>query len=276
MWGDNGVRRLSRRGRDSDSSPHSPFQNPHFPRTIYLHSAPSLSPPDLRSIRRGIWELVEAAQTFSRPLRGSLDMPAERIPRYDGEHAIVHLSDLHFGSPNYQEVWSLTNEFLREIEPDLLLVTGDLVDSPKKKLYEEVKKSLDELRIQYFVCAGNHDRFYRGNQFPAWTQTLIRAGCLLVFALSVGTLLYLWYIGAGGWIVPILVGVVLVFAFGGCLFPDRLLWIWTRLKVDDHFSEVFLGRILTHETLQTIKIPQRASESSGPETSGLVDRPARR
>jgi len=193
-------------------------------------------------------------------------MPAESKPRYDGEHAIVHLSDLHFGSPNYQEVWSLTKEFLREIKPDLLLVTGDLVDSPKKKWYQEAKKSLDELDILYFVCAGNHDRFYRGNQFPSWTQALIRAVCLLVLALSVGTLVWLWNKESVGWLVPFLVGLVVV-AFAGCLLPDRLLWIGTRLLVDDHFSEVFLGHILTHETLQPIKIPQRASESSRPEAS---------
>lgn len=87
-------------------------------------------------------------------------------PWGDGEYAIAHLSDLHFGSKNYKEVWKLTAQHLEAIKPDLLLVTGDLVDTPKKRLYAEVKESLENLRIPYHVCAGNHDRFYHGNQFP--------------------------------------------------------------------------------------------------------------
>ena len=124
-------------------------------------------------------------------------MPAERIPRYDGEHAVVHLSDLHFGSPNYQGGLALTKDFLREIKPDLLLVTGDLVDSPEKKRYEEAKNSLDELHIQYFVCVATTIGFTEAINFPHGPR-LSSAGCLLVFTLSVGTLLYRWYTEAVG------------------------------------------------------------------------------
>jgi 3',5'-cyclic AMP phosphodiesterase CpdA len=86
-------------------------------------------------------------------------MPVNVISWGEGEYAIAHLSDLHFGSPNDLEVWGLTVQCLLEIKPDLPLLAGDLVDTPLERLYEQVKSRLDSLRIPYYVCAGNHDRF---------------------------------------------------------------------------------------------------------------------
>ena len=85
---------------------------------------------------------------------------------------ILHLSDLHFGMPRQETVWPSFCEYIRdEVRPHLVLVTGDVVDTPRKKLYRRAKECLDQLRPPgvgtgyqgYRVCPGNHDRHFRGN-----------------------------------------------------------------------------------------------------------------
>jgi 3',5'-cyclic AMP phosphodiesterase CpdA len=185
----------------------------------------------------------------------------------EGEYAIAHLSDLHFGSSFYREVWSLTAQHLLDIEPDLLLVTGDLVDSPRKKLYEEVKESLDSLRIPYYVCAGNHDSYFHGLQFPRWSRWLVRAALL---GLAVGAGLTLSLIPN---LALLAVSVAVAVAAIGWMSTDRLLWLTTRVLVDDHFAEVFQNKILTHEELRLLTVPAPSSESGAlsfnPWTIGL-------
>jgi len=175
----------------------------------------------------------------------------------EGEYAIAHLSDLHFGSANYSEVWALTAQFLTEVKPELLLITGDLVDTPRKALYEEVKASLDSLRIPYFVCAGNHDRFYMGNQLPPWTRVVAGSGLVLLVMLIGGPLLWYWA-WSWGWGSVLLVA--LVAAWNS---RNQVVWLWTRIWVDDHFSEVFQGKILIHEQLKLLKVPEAPSEADG-------------
>ena len=82
----------------------------------------------------------------------------------EGEIAIAHLSDLHFGSKDWENVWKLVAQFLVDDAPDLILVPGDLVDSPDSSSYKKAKEQLDNLRVPYFVCAGNHDRHAKGNK----------------------------------------------------------------------------------------------------------------
>lgn len=83
------------------------------------------------------------------------------------EVAIVHISDLHLGSHQSDEVWRPVSDFLRDagkLRPDLILVTGDLVHTPKKAYYNRAKDYLDNLGVPYLVCAGNHDRHGLGNK----------------------------------------------------------------------------------------------------------------
>ncbi|MGF6368015.1 putative phosphodiesterase [Paraburkholderia sp. RAU6.4a] len=77
---------------------------------------------------------------------------------------ILHISDLHFGTKNQQAVWKSLSAHIHDIRPDLIVVTGDIVDSPHKKAYEGARDALDQLRInKWWVCAGNHDRHPFGN-----------------------------------------------------------------------------------------------------------------
>ncbi|WP_434728509.1 metallophosphoesterase family protein [Pseudomonas soli] len=80
---------------------------------------------------------------------------------------IVHLSDLHFGMKGQTDVWESLSTYLRnELKPQLILVTGDIVDTPSPDLYRVAAEKLAQLQIngtQCFVCAGNHDRHEQGN-----------------------------------------------------------------------------------------------------------------
>ncbi len=83
---------------------------------------------------------------------------------------IVQLSDLHFGTKGQSEIWqSLLTCLNEEIKPDLILVTGDIVDTPSKTLYQTAHRELGLLRNvggiagACQVCPGNHDRHPKGN-----------------------------------------------------------------------------------------------------------------
>lgn len=83
---------------------------------------------------------------------------------FEGQALIAHISDLHFGSAGQPPCWNDLVDFLKgEIDPKLILVTGDIVDSPGHGLYDQARESLDRLGIPYYVCAGNHDRHFKGN-----------------------------------------------------------------------------------------------------------------
>src|SRR6266446_2316913 len=84
---------------------------------------------------------------------------------------IAHLSDLHFDGTEAQlEVWQSLRKFLNKvIKPSLILITGDIVDTPDEKLYALAQKELNELetvgteQLRYRICPGNHDRHPYGN-----------------------------------------------------------------------------------------------------------------
>jgi len=90
-------------------------------------------------------------------------MPIWRRPSED-EIIIAHVSDPHFGSKRQEECWQVISQHIRTaVRPNLLLVTGDLVDWPSRELYKAAKNALDSLGSDYYVCAGNHDRHIKGN-----------------------------------------------------------------------------------------------------------------
>jgi 3',5'-cyclic AMP phosphodiesterase CpdA len=69
---------------------------------------------------------------------------------------IVHLSDLHFGRVDPQLLQPLIAS-LQEIEPDLVVVSGDLTQRAKPKQFEEARRFLDALPKPQIVVPGNHD-----------------------------------------------------------------------------------------------------------------------
>ncbi|MDO4618371.1 MAG: metallophosphoesterase [Clostridia bacterium] len=89
----------------------------------------------------------------------------KKIPESFVGFKILHISDLHSDMPN--EIF----DFLEREKPDIIAVTGDLIDNDKSPVDEmfEFVKSLSENTPLYFV-SGNHDknserfmRFFEGD-----------------------------------------------------------------------------------------------------------------
>jgi len=69
---------------------------------------------------------------------------------------IVHLSDIHFGEVDYAVVDKAV-EKINELEPDLVVVSGDLTQRARKREFVEAKQFLDRLPGPRIVVPGNHD-----------------------------------------------------------------------------------------------------------------------
>lgn len=95
---------------------------------------------------------------------------------------IAHLSDLHFGAAGVGHVWDLLTHHFADPErrPHLVLLTGDLVNSPSDALFAAAYNAIESLcgfgQIPYFVCAGNHDRHFWGNTtgWKVWRKKIER------------------------------------------------------------------------------------------------------
>src|SRR5918996_3204034 len=69
---------------------------------------------------------------------------------------IVHLSDLHFGRVNSALIDPLIR-VVREIEPDLVAISGDLTQRARSYQFQQARSFLDALPKPQIVVPGNHD-----------------------------------------------------------------------------------------------------------------------
>ena len=79
---------------------------------------------------------------------------------------IVHISDIHYGQTiNKKEFEAMVNK-INMIKPDIVVLTGDLLDDDIKNYDEETKKIISDglkkikVSINKYAIAGNHDDFY--------------------------------------------------------------------------------------------------------------------
>lgn len=135
-----------------------------------LRRRPSDGPKKSRDLRSPFGTVTVVGCDAADPQPASLRVRHGAMPI-----TIAHLSDLHFGTPNQAVVWRSLAEYFRQHPPDLYLVTGDIVDTPKRALFEQAKAALDHLPAKhpqrYLVCPGNHDRHWKGNAtgwFKSW------------------------------------------------------------------------------------------------------------
>ncbi|NMM37311.1 MAG: metallophosphoesterase [Glaciimonas sp.] len=69
---------------------------------------------------------------------------------------IVHLSDLHFGRIDAKLILPLT-DLIKGIDPDLLVVSGDLTQRARSAQFKQARQFLDTLPVPQIVVPGNHD-----------------------------------------------------------------------------------------------------------------------
>ena len=69
---------------------------------------------------------------------------------------IVHLSDLHFGREDHRVVAALQRQ-LRDIDPLIIAVSGDLTQRARRSQFRRARAFLDALPAPHLVVPGNHD-----------------------------------------------------------------------------------------------------------------------
>lgn len=69
---------------------------------------------------------------------------------------IVHISDIHFGQADNLVVERLV-EKIGDIQPDLVVVSGDLTQRARSKQFAEARAFLDRLPKPHLIVPGNHD-----------------------------------------------------------------------------------------------------------------------
>ena len=79
---------------------------------------------------------------------------------------IAHLSDLHVGTWHFipEKLEQCISE-VNKINPNFVVVTGDLTMFGFREEYENVKKYLDQLKQKQLIIPGNHDARYCGDKY---------------------------------------------------------------------------------------------------------------
>ncbi len=117
---------------------------------------------------------VGVASALSPPNIRRVTIALRGLPAGMRGTTIVQLSDLHIGPTLRREFVQSVVTRTNSLEPDVVAITGDLVDGSVEKLRDLVSP-LAQLRARhgvYFVT-GNHE-YYSGA--PAWCEELTRLG----------------------------------------------------------------------------------------------------
>ncbi|MFA6050920.1 MAG: metallophosphoesterase, partial [Candidatus Paceibacterota bacterium] len=81
---------------------------------------------------------------------------------------IIHLSDLHFGKVDKRRIDPLLT-IVNGMNPDLVVISGDLTQRATEKEYKEVQDFLKQIKPNTFIIPGNHDiPLY--NVFERWMR----------------------------------------------------------------------------------------------------------
>lgn len=71
--------------------------------------------------------------------------------------SILHLSDVHFGPPFLPRVARAVTAQVQEIDPDVIVVSGDLTQRAKTGQYREAAEFLGQFDRPVVLTPGNHD-----------------------------------------------------------------------------------------------------------------------
>ena len=109
------------------------------------------------------------------PVIRRINIPIKNLPTALNGTTIVQLSDIHLGPTvglkQFREVVTMANE----LNPDIMVITGDLVDGPRSVL-REASEPLRDLKSEYgtYYVPGNHD-YYTG-EIGLWIERLQELG----------------------------------------------------------------------------------------------------
>lgn len=85
-------------------------------------------------------------------------VPAPRAPEDRRVTTLLHVSDLHFGSPYVPEVGEALQRFAHELQPEVIVASGDFTQRAREEQFREAREYLDRFPpVPLVVVPGNHD-----------------------------------------------------------------------------------------------------------------------
>jgi len=162
-----------------------------------------------RSERETIAETPQKESAEREAASEKAEAKKEEVAEKAGTAAIriAHLSDLHFGVGFNEDLWSDLSRIVALNRPHIVLVTGDLVNSPFRWTLKRARKKLEELvkkvssaagadsaaaaahkKCEFVVIAGNHDVRVQGILAVWWIKWLAMILGLAVYFFAAGGL----------------------------------------------------------------------------------------
>jgi hypothetical protein len=111
----------------------------------------------LHGVQAHLLNLIPGNQVF-RPTAEFHSMALAGLPRESDGLRIVHLSDLHLTGKVGIEFFQRTISWCNNWEPDLVMLSGDVVDKRKCLTWLTDTLGLAKARLGRFYVLGNHDR----------------------------------------------------------------------------------------------------------------------
>lgn len=169
IWAVNKVRGLIT-SRDTDRDDAVEDRSPAMSRRRLLMGASSAGIAALGATSTAIG-YVEARR-IARVKKVEVKIPG-LDPRLDG-FKIVQLSDLHIGPTLKRDFLQAVVERTNELNPDLVAITGDLIDGFVDVIGDQVEP-LQQLRARHgaFFVTGNHEYYWDG---VAWANHVAKLG----------------------------------------------------------------------------------------------------
>ncbi len=159
-----GGRTLVRRARRLPDAPVSPERRRFLARTVAAGSGVLAG----AGVSYGSWRAFTAPEVTEQPIR------LRGLPRTLDGLTLVQLTDIHVGPIIQRRFVEMLVEHTNALRPDLVVITGDLVDGSVSKLLPMVS-AITGFRSRFgtYFVTGNHD-YYSGAE--EWVSALQQLG----------------------------------------------------------------------------------------------------
>ena len=121
--------------------------------------------PDMRMIAVGFFLIAAAISVYGQwkaynPVLKRIEVEIKGLPDHWRNSTVVHLSDLHLGTINRTGFMERVADKVNSVDPDLILITGDLFDGMGGDLFSFIEplKALKASEGIFFVT-GNHEGY---------------------------------------------------------------------------------------------------------------------
>ena len=115
------------------------------------------------------------AEGVQAPTLTRIDVPIKNLPVELDGFRIVQLSDIHIGPTLRKEFLDSVVDRVNELSPNMVAITGDLVDGTVAQLSEHVRP-LSRLKSTYgtYFTTGNHEYYSGADQWIQFLESLLR------------------------------------------------------------------------------------------------------